>query len=154
MREISSATPDDLTVQYGPRAPRPTLLDPYKETIDARLSDYPQLTAVRLFREIREAGYPGAYGQVKRYVRLKKDEIAERQREPRAGGGSSSASRAHRGRLPRCPPPHPASPSGMRYPMPCSLKMYVGSSASSPSFLRSRLTADRTRPPRRTRRDP
>lgn len=73
--------PDDLTVQYGPRAPRPTLLDPYKETIDARLSDYPQLSAVRLFREILEAGYPGAYGQVKRYVRMKKDEIPERQRE-------------------------------------------------------------------------
>ena len=77
--------PDDLTVQYGPRAPRPTLLDPYKETIDARLSDYPQLTAVRLFREIRAAGYSGGYGQVKRYVRMKKDEIAERQRETASG---------------------------------------------------------------------
>ena len=77
--------PDDLTVQYGPRAPRPTLLDPYTETIDARLSDYPQLTAVRLFREIRAAGYSGGYGQVKRYVRMKKDEIAERQRETASG---------------------------------------------------------------------
>ena len=61
--------PDDLTVQYGPRPPRPTLLDPYKEMIDGRLSDFPQLSAARLFREIREAGYSGGYGQVKRYVR-------------------------------------------------------------------------------------
>ena len=74
--------PDDLAVQYGPRPPRPTLLDPYKEMIDGRLSDFPQLSAARLFREIREAGYSGSYGQVKCYVRLKKDEIAEA-----AGGG-------------------------------------------------------------------
>ena len=73
--------PDDMTVQYGPRAPRPTLLDAYKEMIDARLSDFPQVSAARLFREIREAGYPGGYGQVKRYVRLKKDEIATAERE-------------------------------------------------------------------------
>lgn len=69
--------PDDMTVQYGPRAPRPTLLDPYKEMIEGRLSDFPQLSAARLFREVREAGYPGGYEQVKRYVRLTKDEIAE-----------------------------------------------------------------------------
>lgn len=61
--------PDDMTVQYGPRPPRPSILDPYKESIDARLAEYPQLSAMRLFREIRAMGYPGGYGQVKRYVR-------------------------------------------------------------------------------------
>ena len=44
-------------------------LDPYKPIIDARLADYPKLTATRLFREVRKAGYGGGYGQVKRYVR-------------------------------------------------------------------------------------
>lgn len=73
--------PDDMTVQYGPRPPRPTLLDPYKEMIEGRLSDFPQLSAARLFREVREAGYPGGYEQVKRYVRLTKDEIAEGENE-------------------------------------------------------------------------
>lgn len=77
--------PDDMVVQYGPRAPRPTILDAYKEMIDARLSDFPQLSAARLFREIREAGYPGGYGQVKRYVRLKKAEVAEGKRAGPSG---------------------------------------------------------------------
>lgn len=67
--------PDDMTVQYGPRPPRPTLLDPYKDMIDGRLSDFPQVSAARLFREIREAGYPGGYGQVKRYVKDLRPEI-------------------------------------------------------------------------------
>ena len=51
-------------MRYGPR------LDPYKEIIDARLAEYPELSAVRLFDEVRAAGYPGGYGQVKRYVRV------------------------------------------------------------------------------------
>ena len=61
--------PADTTVTYGPRAPRPTKIDPYKDHIAARLGDYPQLSAARLFREIRDDGYTGGYGQVKRYVR-------------------------------------------------------------------------------------
>lgn len=65
-------SPGDTGLQYGPRAPRPTQLDPYKETIDARLAEFPQLNAARLFREVKEAGYPGGYGQVKRYVRKKR----------------------------------------------------------------------------------
>ena len=56
-------------VQYGPRRPLRSKLDPYKAIIDARLAEYPKLTAKRLYREVRKAGYPGGYGQVKRYVR-------------------------------------------------------------------------------------
>ena len=44
-------------------------LDPYKGIIDARLAEYPKLSAVRLCNEVRAAGYGGGYGQVKRYVR-------------------------------------------------------------------------------------
>ena len=60
---------DNEPVKYGPRRRRPSKLDPYKEIIDTRLAEYPELTAVRLFEEVRAAGYPGGYGQVKRYVR-------------------------------------------------------------------------------------
>ena len=47
----------------------PSKLDPYKPLIDTRLKEYAKLTAVRLFKEVRAAGYPGSYNQVKRYVR-------------------------------------------------------------------------------------
>ena len=60
---------DNEPVRYGPRRRRPSKLDPYKEIIDARLAEYPELSAVRLFEEVQAAGYPGGYGQVKRYVR-------------------------------------------------------------------------------------
>ncbi len=60
---------DDEAVRYGPRRPVPSKLDPYKGIIGARLAAYPKLSAVRLFREVRAAGYAGGYDQVKRYVR-------------------------------------------------------------------------------------
>ncbi len=60
---------DDGPVRYGPRRPRPSRLDPYKEIIETRLARYPDLSAVRLFEEIRKAGYEGGYDQVKRHVR-------------------------------------------------------------------------------------
>ena len=59
----------DQTGGYGPRRPRPSKLDPYKEIIEARLAEYPELSAVRLFEEVRAAGYAGGYDQVKRHVR-------------------------------------------------------------------------------------
>jgi transposase len=57
------------TVHYGPRPPIPRKIDPYKGIIRERLETYPELSAVRLFREIEAAGYPGGYTQVKEYVR-------------------------------------------------------------------------------------
>ena len=50
---------DDEAVKYGPRRPRPSKLDPYKGIVRARLAEYPELSAVRLFQEIQAAGYPG-----------------------------------------------------------------------------------------------
>lgn len=60
---------DDDPVRYGPRRPMTSQLDPCKPLIDARLREYPKLTAVRLFDEVQAAGYPASYNQVKRYVR-------------------------------------------------------------------------------------
>ena len=57
---------DDGPVRYGPRRPQPSKLDPYKGIIETRLAGYPALSAVRLFEEIRKAGYEGGYDQVKR----------------------------------------------------------------------------------------
>lgn len=57
---------DVTTVRY-PR--RPTQLDPYHALIRQRLETYPELTAVRLFEEVRAAGYPGSLTQVKVFVR-------------------------------------------------------------------------------------
>lgn len=54
---------------YGPRAPRGSLLDPYKDFIRERLQATPQLTAVRLDREICELGYGGSHTIVKDFVR-------------------------------------------------------------------------------------
>lgn len=56
-------------VRYKPRPPVPTKLDPYKALIRERLREFPELTALRLFEEIRADGYPGGYTQVKEYVR-------------------------------------------------------------------------------------
>jgi transposase len=57
---------DASTVRYPPR---PTKLDPYKPLIAERLETYPELTAVRLFEEVRAAGYAGSLTQLKLYVR-------------------------------------------------------------------------------------
>jgi transposase len=54
---------------YGPRAPRPSILDSYKGYIRGRLETYPGLTASRLLREIRELGYRGGATTVKDFVR-------------------------------------------------------------------------------------
>jgi transposase len=51
------------------RAPQPCKLDPYKEIILTRLETYPELSAVRLFEEVKAAGYTGALTQLKVFVR-------------------------------------------------------------------------------------
>lgn len=57
----------DVTRIRYPR--RPTQLDPFHALIRQRLETYPELTAVRLFEEVRAAGYPGSLTQVKVFVR-------------------------------------------------------------------------------------
>ena len=61
---------------YSPRPPVAHKLDPYKAIIDARLEEFPKLSAKRLFDDVRAAGYPGCYSRVNDYVR------ATRPREP------------------------------------------------------------------------
>jgi transposase len=51
------------------RAPQPCKLDPYRDIIRTRLATYPELSAVRLFEEVKAAGYCGAYTQLKDFVR-------------------------------------------------------------------------------------
>ena len=52
----------------APRRRRAQKLDPYKGIIDARLEEFPRLSAQRLFDEVRAAGYPGGYSRVRDYV--------------------------------------------------------------------------------------
>jgi transposase len=60
---------DDEAVRYRPRPPIPRKVDPYRGIIHSRLEEFPELSAVRLYEEIRAAGYEGSYTQVKEYVR-------------------------------------------------------------------------------------
>ncbi|MBK6307955.1 MAG: IS21 family transposase [Gemmatimonadetes bacterium] len=61
----------DLAAPRPARArPRvPHKLDDYCAIIDARLTTYPALSAVRLMAECRAAGYTGGYSQLREYVR-------------------------------------------------------------------------------------
>ena len=56
-------------MRYRPRPPVPCKIDQYRKIIQARLSEYPRLSATRLFDEIGAAGYAGGDTQVKEYVR-------------------------------------------------------------------------------------
>ena len=54
---------------YGPRqVGRPAKLLPVVDDVRERLAAFPDLTAPRLLREIRERGFGGAYSPVKRFV--------------------------------------------------------------------------------------
>ena len=61
----------DVAALCAPRVRRavPTKLDPYKAIITARLETYPELSAARLFDEVRVAGYPGGLAQLQVFVR-------------------------------------------------------------------------------------
>ena len=54
---------------YGPRPRRHKSTDPFLSYLRERLAAFPGLTAVRLWRELRERGYAGGYTAVKRAVR-------------------------------------------------------------------------------------
>ena len=54
---------------YGPRKPRPTLLDPFTGYLRERVTAYPGLTGSRLLRELKERGYEGGYTAVTDFLR-------------------------------------------------------------------------------------
>ena len=51
------------------RAPRPSKLDPYRDTVGQLLDDYPDITAQRVLEELRAKGFTGGYTAVKKLVR-------------------------------------------------------------------------------------
>lgn len=60
---------DPLEVSYGPRPPGPTKLDPFKDMLQVRLQEFPELSSVRLYDEIRAAGFTGSLTRLRAYVR-------------------------------------------------------------------------------------
>ena len=54
---------------YGPRRPKPSKLDRFKPYLRNRLRYFPDLTARRLFLEIRDLGYEGQYTALKDTLR-------------------------------------------------------------------------------------
>lgn len=58
--------------RYGPRAPRPCVIDPFVHYVTERVREYPDLSIERLLREIQAMGYAGgrtALGDLVREVR-------------------------------------------------------------------------------------
>jgi len=73
---------------YGPRPPRSSVLDPYKDYIQGKLEAFPELSAARLFREVRALGYEGGLTTVKvfgRSVRPSPPPVFERRFETPPG---------------------------------------------------------------------
>src|SRR5271165_5246687 len=54
---------------YKTRAPRSRIADPFEPYLKERLAAYPGLTAVRLWREVKERGYKGGYSVLRDCVR-------------------------------------------------------------------------------------
>ncbi len=57
------------SARYGPRQPRPRLLDPLEHYLRERIAAYPGLSGSRLWREIAELGYAGGYTAVTDFLR-------------------------------------------------------------------------------------
>ncbi len=55
---------------YGPRAPRPRLIEPYEVYLRERVGAFPGLSGKRLLRELRELGYAGGYTAVTDFLRV------------------------------------------------------------------------------------
>jgi len=59
----------DALPRTPPRAPRATKLDDYRPKLAELLELYPEITAQRVFEELKAAGYGGGYTAVKEHVR-------------------------------------------------------------------------------------
>ncbi len=60
---------DEEAVRYKARPPVERKIDAYRGIVHSRLEEFPKLSAVRIYEELRKAGYEGGYTQVKEYVR-------------------------------------------------------------------------------------
>jgi transposase len=54
---------------YGPRKPRPTVIDTFAGYLRERVTAFPALTGSRLYRELKELGYRGGYTAVTDFLR-------------------------------------------------------------------------------------
>lgn len=56
-------------VEQPARVPRPSKVDPFRAQVAELLERYPEITAQRIFEELRQAGFDGGYTAVKKHVR-------------------------------------------------------------------------------------
>ena len=63
---------------YSPREPRPRRLEPYEGYLAGKIETCPELSGLRLFREIRELGYDGSYSAVTAHLRAIRPNAAPR----------------------------------------------------------------------------
>jgi transposase len=97
--------------RYGPRSVgRPGKLAPFIDFLRERVVAFPDLSAVRLTREIRELGYSGAYAAVKRFLAAIRPKNGPKPlrgtlRDPAGGSRLRSTSRASWGASPMIPTP-------------------------------------------------
>ncbi len=63
------ATPNLALQAPAPRAPRPSKLDGHRDEVRALLTRFPDITAQRVFEELRLKGFEGGYTAVKCWVR-------------------------------------------------------------------------------------
>jgi transposase len=54
---------------YGPRSPRPRMVEPYEAYLRERVLSFPELSGARLLPEIRQMGYAGGYTAVTDFLR-------------------------------------------------------------------------------------
>ena len=54
---------------YGPREPRPGKIEPFGEYLLQRVAAFPELSAKRLLREVRDLGYSGGYSILTAFLR-------------------------------------------------------------------------------------
>jgi transposase len=59
---------ESIQARYRPRPTKPAKLERFKPLIQARLTEYPYLSGVRILKEIRAAGYAGGVTQLRAYV--------------------------------------------------------------------------------------
>jgi transposase len=82
--EQRRADGDDALLREGPRprAPRLSKLDRYVELVTCLIKQYPDITAQRVFEELRADGFDGKYSIVRDYIRELRPKRARRAHDP------------------------------------------------------------------------